>query len=183
MAQRNVPGKRRTLPKRKSRPIPRTAEQFFAMPDEQREQFNRVTHVIQKMRREEMSLTRAAEGFGLDRRKVIRLGGSAIRKGKNGRYAAKSYDRLLRVMVIPSLEPGGRTEVAVRDSRTASKLAVYFDAIHKYQATGDRSGLKKFKDLKLLDANGQQIPLLTDPVELRKLGSAGVLSFESLYAR
>lgn len=115
----------------------------------------------------------------MDRKKVIELGGSALRKQKNGRYKAKSFDRLLRVLNLP----GGSKEVAVRDSRTASKLAEYSNAVHQLVDTGDQSQLRKFKRLRLKDAQGKRIKLLTDVQELTRLGSAGVLSFESLYAR
>jgi hypothetical protein len=133
------------------------------------------------MRRESISATQAAKEYGIDRKKLIDLGGSALRKQKNGRYKAKRFDRLLRVLVIPSAD--GLEEVAVRDSRTASKIASYSAAVHRFLQTGDRSGLSQFRKLRINDATGKRIKLMTDPKELTRLGSAGVLSFESLYAR
>ena len=160
---------------------PRTAEQFFALPVDAQELRRLVEHVIQKMRREGTSVTQAAKEYGIDRRTVIGLGGSALRKQKNGRYKATSFDQLLRVLVIPS--PDGLKEVAVRDSRTASKIASYSNVVHRFLQTGDVSGLNGFKNLSINDAAGKPIKLLTDTKELTRLGSAGVLSFESLYAR
>lgn len=171
----------RPKPTVKKRTEPRSAEDLSAMTERAREQWNTVAHVIQKMRREGISVTRAAKEYGIDRKKVIELGGSALRKQKNGRYKAKSFDRLLRVIVIPSAE--GLSEVAVRDSRTASKIASHSAAVHRFLQTGDRSGLNEFRKIRINDANGKPIKLLTDPTELMRLGSAGVLSFESLYAR
>jgi len=104
--------------------------------------------------------------------------GSALRKTKSGRYVVRPNDKLLRVLKLP-----GQTQVAVRDSTTASKIAEYWDAVHKFVATGDSSRLKKFRRMKLLDEAGKRIKLPTDLDELQKLGSAGVLSFETLYAR
>jgi hypothetical protein len=167
---------------RKTKPnVPRTAEQYSALSEESQEQWNRVAHVIQKMRKEKISVTQAAKEFGLDRKKVIQLSGSALRKRKNGRYEAKHFDRLLRVLVIPSAD--GQKEVAIRDSRTASKIAGYSDAIHRFLQTGNDSKLSLFRRLRIKDAAGNPINLLTDKQELMRLGSAGVLSFESLYAR
>lgn len=160
---------------------PKNFRQYSALSNEAQEQWNRVAHVIQKVRNEGISVTRAAKEFGIDRKKVIELGGSALRKQKNGRYKAKSFDRLLRVLVIPSLD--GLREIAVRDSRTASKIAEYSDAVHRFLQTGDQSKLRKFKRLRINDAEGKRIKLVTDVQELTRLGSAGVLSFESLYAR
>ena len=52
-----------------------------------------------------------------------------------------------------------------------------------YLETGDASRLNKFRGKSIKDADGAQIPFLTDRAELNRLGSAGVLAFESLYAR
>lgn len=158
---------------------PRTSKQFFALPDTQQETWNRVVHVIARMRAEGVSLTQAPREFGLDPRVVRSRAGSALRKTTGGRYVAKPSDKLLRVLVIPS--PDGLTEVAVRGSEIASKIAEYSDAVQKYLRTGDSSKLKKFRRMKLLDEKGKRIRLVTDPAILQKLGSAGVLSFESLY--
>lgn len=158
---------------------PRTSKQFFALPDNQRETWNRVVHVIAKMRSEGVSLTKASREFGLDPRLVRSRAGSSLRKTKSGRYVAKASDKLLRVLVVPT--PNGLTEVAVRGSDIASKIAEYSDAVQKYLRTGDSSKLKKFRRMKLLDEKGNRIKLVTDLAVLQKLGSAGVLSFESLY--
>jgi len=163
------------------RPTLRSAEQYFALPEDRQHQWNRTTHVLQRMRSQGISLSQAARETGISRRKVIDLGGSALKKQANGRYAARSFDRLLRVLIIPSR--GGLTEIAVRDSRTASKLGEYSAAVQRFVQTGDQSKLCQFKKLKLKDASGNAIKLLTAPKELMRLGNAGVLSFESIYAR
>ena len=49
--------------------------------------------------------------------------------------------------------------------------------------TGDNSALARFKNKYLVDAQGKRIALMTDLDDLDRLGSAGELSFESLYAR
>lgn len=43
--------------------------------------------------------------------------------------------------------------------------------------------LAEFKGKYVVDAAGETIPLLSNLLELDELGSAGVLSFESLYMR
>jgi hypothetical protein len=181
---RKVPGSKGATARAKKRGSitpPRTSHQYFALPGSQQETWNRVVHVISKMRSEGMSLTKASLEFGLDRRVVQARAGSALRKTKSGRYVAKRSDKLLRVLVIPTSE--GLKEVAVRSSAVASKLAEHSDAAQKYLRTGDSSKIKKFADLELFDEKGNRIKLLTDLNELQRLGSAGVLSFESLYAR
>lgn len=167
--------------KKKSKKIraPRSSKQYLALPDAQQETWNRAVHVIAKMRSEGKSLTQASRDFGVDPRVVRARAGSALRKTKSGRYVARPSDKLLRILVIPS--PEGLKEIPVRGSAIASKLAEYSDAVQKYLRTGDSSPLKKFRRLKLIDEKGERIRLLTDLAKLQELGSAGVLSFESLY--
>jgi hypothetical protein len=161
--------------------VPRTAKQFFARPKEFQETWTAVTHVISKMRSDRASLRKASREFDLDPRVVARLGKSALRKRKNGQYVAKRSDKLLRILAIPT--PDGVREIAVRDSRQATMLGNYWAAVQKYLQTGDPSGLKKFRRKRIADASRRRVPLIIDQAELDRLGSAGVLSFETLYAK
>jgi hypothetical protein len=174
--------KRGASPRRNRKSItPRTAEQYYAKPQRFQELWNRVTHVIAKMRANKISLQQASREFGVDPRTVVKRGGTALRKSATGRYEAKKIDRLLRVLVIPTHD--GTRDIAVRGSRRASQLGEYWSAVHKYLQTGDASGVKKFRGQKTWDIDGEQIPFITDPATLKRLGSAGVFSFESIYAR
>ncbi len=169
------------IPARKRLGMPRTAKQFFSKPQEFQETWTAVTHVISKMRADRLSLREASREFGLDPRVVARLGKSALRKRTNGQYVAKRSDKLLRILAIPTAD--GVREIAIRDSRQATALGEYWAAVQKYLQTGDASGLKKFRRKRITDASGRRVPLITDQAELDRLGSAGVLSFESLYAK
>jgi len=170
-------GHRRT---RKKSVVPRTLRQFSAMPARSQDRWNRVTHVVSKMRADGVSLKHASKEFGLDPRTVIRWAKPALRKRVNGRYTARVTDKLLRVLTIPS--PEGVREIGMRDSRQASRLGQYWAAVRKYLATGDASGVEQFRGKHITDSSRKRIPLLTDLKELDRLGSAGSLSFEGLYA-
>jgi hypothetical protein len=161
--------------------VPRTAEQFFAMPPKLQDRWNSVTHAITDMRTKGLSLPEAARANDITPKTVVRLGGSALRKAAHGRYKAKASDRLLRVMAILTRE--GTREVPTRDSRQASLTAEHWNAVQKYLQTGDDKTLRKLRRKTIIDARGKRIRLLTDTYELDRLGSAGVLSFESLYAK
>lgn len=161
--------------------IPRTAKQFFAQPKIFQETWTGVTHVISKMRADRVSLRQASHEFGLDPRAVARLGKSALRKRKNGQYVAKRSDKLLRILAIPT--PDGVREIAIRDSRQATALGKYWVAVQKYLQTGDASALKKLRRKRITNASRRRVPLIIDQAELDRLGSAGVFSFESLYAK
>jgi hypothetical protein len=168
-------------PEKNKSVAPRNAEEFFAKPKPFQDRWTRATHVISKMRADSISLQRAARAFGLRPDAVLRLAGPALRKRANGRYAAKASDRLLRVLAIPTKQGPG--EIALRDSRQATLLAEYWIAVHAYLQTGDASSIKKFRAKRITDANGKRVRLMTDLNELDRLGSAGVLSFESIYPK
>jgi hypothetical protein len=129
--------------------------------------------------RDRISLTKASKEFDIEPSDVIQLGGPALRK-ENGRYVATKTDRLLRVVTI--LKAKGTKEIATRDSRQASLIGSYWAAVQRYLQTGDDSALLKFKKTRVADASGKRHRLLTDLEELVRQASAGVLSFESMYA-
>jgi truncated hemoglobin YjbI len=84
-------------------------------------------------------------------------------------------------MVI--LTQQGLQEIATTDSRQASLLGQYWTAVERYRDTGDASALREFRGKHIIDATGKRIALLTNLAALDHLGSAGVLSFESMYPK
>jgi hypothetical protein len=105
---------------------------------------------------------------------------SALRKRKKGRYVAKPTDTRLRRLLVPT--PKGVREVAIRGSAEASRLGKYWAAVQKYLQTGDDSALLRFKGRTFTDARGNRHLFPTDLKQLDRQASAGVLSFESMYA-
>jgi hypothetical protein len=169
---RQQPAKRKFAP-------PRTVEEFFAMSERDRDIWRHIGQVVTEMR-EGASRRRAAQKFGLDPRTVQQLARPALRKLRNGRWVAKPHDRLLRVLLIPTRK--GLREIGVRDSRQASLLGRYWAAIERHRDAGDSSALREYRGKHIVDAKGRRVQLLTNLPELDRLGSAGVLSFETLYA-
>jgi hypothetical protein len=169
---RQQPTKRKFVP-------PQTVEEFFSMSERDRDIWRNVGQVITEMR-EGASRRRAAQKFGLDPRTVQQLARPALRKLRNGRWVAKTHDRLLRVLLIPTRK--GLREIGVRDSRQASLLGRYWAAVEHYRDTGDASALREFRGKHIVDASGKRVPLPTNLLELDRLASAGILSFETLYA-
>jgi hypothetical protein len=110
-----------------------------------------------------------------------KLGSPALRKLKNGRWAAKKHDSLLRVLPIPTRN--GLREVGTQDSRQSTVIGKYWNAVGRYRDTGDASALREFRGKYIIDGDGKRMRLMTNLHELDRLGSAGVLSFETLYAR
>lgn len=177
---------RRTQHRQKSTRLPlprppRTLRQFRAMSPEHQELWIQTVNTVTKARREHLTLTRAARAIGVDANAVRKLAGTAFRKDTRGRLVPTKRDRLLRVLMIPG--PKGTRQVAVRNSLTSSQLGGYADAAGRYVRRGDPSALAPFRRLALKDANGRRIHLVMNLKTLNELGQAGVLSFESLYAR
>lgn len=172
-----------SIPKRRKagqRRRPRTLAEFQALPNRTQDALDNVAHVVTRMRAGE-SRAAASAYVGIDPRTVRKLAGSALRKTPSGRYVAKPSDDLIRVLKVST--DGEPAIVAVRGSRAASELAKRSIAQREYLATGDDSKLQKLSRTKVLDAEGREIPFLTDLNELERQGDLGVLSFESIYAR
>lgn len=160
---------------------PRTAAQYFSRPTRQRESLAKTAHVLSAMRSEGLSLRKASREVGISSQTVRRHAGAALRKTKSGIYKARASDRMLRVLVLPT--PSGLAEIATRDSRVATMVGEYWNAVHVFLQTGNDAELARFRGRSIIDAEGNRVALLTDLDELERLGGAGVLSFESLYAR
>jgi hypothetical protein len=158
---------------------PNTARQYFSLSPRNQQTWDSIGHVVSRMR-DGVTLSKAAKEFGMKPNTVITLGRSALRKQKNGRFVAKKFDQLLRVVNVLSTK--GRTEIATRDSRQASLVGGHWAAVQKFLQTGDDSALLKFVKRRIVDVRRKRYLLLTDLKELERLGSAGVLRFESMYA-
>lgn len=152
------------------------------MPEPAREMLIAVANTVSKIRADRISLKKASREFGVDPRTVKRLAGPALRKLSNGQYAAKANDRIFRVVTVVT-QRKGRAKIATKEFRQASKAGKHSAAVERYLETGDHSALAKFKGKHIVDANGKRIALMTNLDDLDRLGSAGELSFETLYAR
>jgi hypothetical protein len=159
----------------------RSPAQYFAQPKRKRESLQKAAHVLSAMRTEGISLHAASREHSVSPRTVQRHAGPALQKTSRGTYKARKSDRLLRVLVLPT--PGGLAEIATMDSRAATMVAEYWNAVNLYLETGDDTDLARFRGHSIIDAQDDAVPLLTDLYELERLGSAGVLSFQSLYAK
>jgi hypothetical protein len=171
---------RKLKPKAKPKP-PNTEAQYSAKPEKFKQTWGRVISTVAKMRSEKLTLTEASRAIGIDSRTVKRWGGSALRKRPNGTFAVKPGDNLLRMLLIPT--PEGTREIGVRGSKQARVLAEYWNALHRYLQTGDATKLRSFEGKYIRDASDLTIPFSVDLKALNRLGAAGVLSFESIYAR
>ena len=140
-----------------------------------------VAQVVTKMRQQGVSLTLAAKESGVPRDTIVRIAGSALRRNRMGRYVAAPADQLPRLVRVP--DKFGTREIVVRNSTDATRVAELWNAVHTFLATGNGGPLEQFRGSYITDASGHPIPLFIGRNTLKLLGRAGVLSFESIYAR
>jgi len=127
--------------------------------------------------------TQALADAGVTKKLVQTWGAAAFRR-QSGRLVMRSHDSLLRVLYLPDpTMPDGKREVATTDSRQATLVSEYWHAVRRWVRYGKAEGLLAFEGVLVTTASGKQVPLLTDRSKLRRLALAGVLSFESLYAK
>ena len=88
-------------------------------------------------------------------------------KKVNGKPVVKRWDRIKRVMRINS---GGKEKsVEIKDSRTASVVGRYHNAVKQFLNTGDRTKLSKFRNKKVKDSSGKLHRLEINPEEIIRI--------------
>ncbi len=184
--KRQSKGIRKSSRRRRSKPKTNdwnitTIEEFLSLPEGDQEIILAMPGAVSLMKSDDLSASAAARSSWIPPRVFIGRGRSALRKLKNGRYLPKSNDHLFRPVTVVSED--GPVEVATRNFREASKAGKHSSAVERYLETGDDSALRQFRGKYIIDAQGNRVALLTDTDELDRLGSAGELSFESLYSR
>src|SRR5438552_13230042 len=125
----------------------------------------RALHAVAVMRREGRSLRAAASRAGVAPRTVLAKARQALRK-REGRYSAVPLDELRRPMRV--LTERGLVVLDVPSSRTASRLAQYWNAVDTYLRTGDRRALAPYAG-RSLTAEGHRMSFVTDPRLLDRL--------------
>lgn len=123
----------------------------------------RALAVLSEARRGKGSLSKLAQAKGIAPKTVRRASGAFRKRG--GRWVPTKSDRVERW--LRSWEEGYRTEVVVGDSRIATLLSRYANAVGRYRETGDASGLKEFKGKAYRDVAGKVHNFETDPTVLR----------------
>jgi hypothetical protein len=143
-----------------------------------REARERALETLTLMRAKGLSLSQAASKAGTTAKTVRKYATSGLRRTPRG-YVARPSDRLVRQMALPTAE--GKQTVRVKGSRDAYQVGEYWNAVSDFLQTGDTSKLREFEGRAIRDSRGETWQLVTDRRVLRRLGQAGVLSFEDIY--
>lgn len=168
----------RTRPEGRGAKTIRATWEFERLDAQERLAYERALHALSLARRHpHWSLPRLAHEADTTTETILAYVGSAFRRDPAGVYRARPQDRLLRRMPIPT--PRGVVHLDVTDSRTASTLGQYWNAIKQLQR-GHRQPLQAFGG-KTVRVGKITRPLLTDPITLRRILDADVVSPESIY--
>jgi hypothetical protein len=138
----------------------------------------RALEALSLMRRKGLSLTAAAKEADITPRQVHRWAGRALTK-RGRRWMAKPWDRLSRRLRF--IDARGLMEVEARDSRTATRIARYNAAVHRFLTTGDERALREF-NRKSFSSRGVVHYFLTDSDVLQTLALVDEIAFEDMYA-
>ena len=140
--------------------------------------------VLSIMRRQDKSLSASIREFNASNPST-RISSKTVKKyvkpalqREGGRLRPTGYDRLLRIMRFPTHH--GTIDLEVRDSRSASRIASYMNAVKTYLHTGDDSQLRMFRG-KYIRSNRLQYRFITNTDTLDRLAEFGEFRFESIY--
>jgi len=141
----------------------------------EREARGRALDALSKMRSDGLSLQAAARASGTTVNAVKRHAGPALERTSGGRYRAKRSDRLIRTIPLPT--ETGIIGLDVKDSRSASRIGSYWNAVRRYLETGDDAQLRRFRG-KSVRVNKRTYAFITDTAILDRLADAAELEFD-----
>ncbi len=121
--------------------------------------------VLSQSRQSKKSLSKLAKENGISLKAVLH-NTNAFRK-LNGRWVAKRFDKIPRVMVIN--EKGKEVSIELDDSRRAALVAKYHNAVKQFLSTGNNSKLEKFQNKRIKDIDGKWHSFETDTEKILEI--------------
>src|SRR3989442_946140 len=122
-------------------------------------------NVLSEARKTGKSLSKVSKQHGLSYKTVLH--NTKAFKKVDSRWIAKKYDKISRVMIIN--EKGRQISFEVNDSRNASKIGEYGNAVKEFLNTGNVELLLKFKNKKVKDSHGNLHTFETDPIAIQEI--------------
>ena len=115
--------------------------------------------VLNKSRKSSQSLSRIAKDFGMSIKTVLNNTNGFNKKNK--KWIPKKRDKINRIMLIH--EKGQESSIEINDSRTASIIGRYHNAVKSFLVNGNLEPLQKFSKKKIKDIHKNQHSLETSP--------------------
>lgn len=82
----------------------------------------------------------------------------------NNKWIPKKFDRISRVIKIN--ENGKEKSIEIKDSRIASSIGSYHNAVKQFLNTGNKKSLSEFRNKKIKDAYGKLHKFETNPKKI-----------------
>jgi hypothetical protein len=133
---------------------------------------------LRLMRNHGLSLARAAHEAGTTSRSVLKRVKLALRKTADGEWMARASDPYPRPLWF--ITPTKRIVVWV-NPRVASRISHHANAVDRFLRTGETDALDPYRG-RFIRVGGVRHRFVTDPRVLTRLGNAGEIAFEDLYA-
>lgn len=168
LAQLRGHAKKAEKPLSAKTPLPTPKRSWFTLNPKEKLMREKSLRVLSDVRRNQKSLTEASKDAGMKIKTVLNNTRAFNKIG--GRWVAKTYDRIPRVLKIN--ENGKITSIEVDDSRKASLIGRYHNAVKKYVETGDSSDLRKFEGKTVKDSRGRIHTLETDTKALDRINES-----------
>ena len=82
----------------------------------------------------------------------------------NNKWVPKKFDRISRVIKIN--ENGTEKSIEIKDSRIASSIGSYHNAVKQFLNTSDKKSLSEFRNKRIKDAHGKLHKFETNPKKI-----------------
>ncbi|WP_048198633.1 hypothetical protein [Methanocella arvoryzae] len=157
------------MPKNSKVPLHRTTTQGLTV--ENKVMRAKTTEVVGIARRTGKPIQDLARQYGLTMDEIKRHTGAVKKLGDT--WAVTAYDHVPREMLI--FENGREVQIEVADSREATKISQYHNAIRGYLAAKGPAKekalrqLKNYGSIRIKDATGRLHSLETDPDVIREI--------------
>jgi len=118
--------------------------------------------VLSQTRKSKKSVSKIAKEQRISLRTVLH--NTNAYKKKKRRWITKQFDTVPRVMKIN--EKGREVSIQINDSRTATLIGRYHNAVKKFLNTGDKKSLRRFRKKKIKDIDGNIHSFETNPASI-----------------
>lgn len=151
--------------KQKSTSIALHKRHWNVLTPEEKELRDRSLEVLSEARRTRKSLTKISKQKGISPKTVLHHT-NAFKK-VNRRWVAKKFDKISRSMIIN--ENGKKISIEINNSRHASTIGKYHNAVKEFLNTGNKKKLSEFSKKKIKDSNKNVHSFETDPDKIIKI--------------
>jgi hypothetical protein len=148
--------------KKEKKKIPIHKKSWKNLTPRQKSLRERSLEILSIAKKSKQSLSEIAKKNHVSVRTVIN-NTNAFKKVSN-RFIPKKFDRISRVIKIN--ENGKEKSIEIKDSRVASSIGSYHNAVKQFLNTGNKKSLSEFRNKRIKDAQGKLHKFETNPKKI-----------------